>query len=242
MILVAFYLLFTKKNHPMKKIILILVLALSVVLSANAQPHRRHRALPPRTYHVAPTPPDIFDNTGDIRLHVAGEIGFTDIGGLFMHQAPYHYSAGCMVEYQTSRCLSLGLGADFYGIRHINEKVFTSGNYLNCVPIYGNVRVNTTGFTKFFAELQLGYAIPTNQISLGQPEGTTIVQIPTQAKGFYSGAAVGISFYGNNVSVGFNSIDIINAETHQPLYHNGSNRKVMATDFYLRYSYAFPLN
>lgn len=217
----------------MKKILCSIGLILAIVLSANAQPsHRAHRRPQPR----------IGDNIGEVRLHIAGEIGFTDIGGIFMHRSPYHYSAGCMAEFQTGRCLSLGLGAEYYGIRHINEKIFSSGNYLNCVPIYGNVRLNTTGFTKFFVDLQMGYAIPPNQINLSQPEGTVIVQIPIQAKGFYSGAAVGVSFYGNNVSVGFNSVDITNAETNQPLYYNGSNRKRIATDFYLRYSYAFPLN
>ena len=216
----------------MKKILFSIGFILAIILSANAQPgHRAHRRPQPR----------IGDNIGEVRLHVAGEIGFADIGGLFMHESPYHYSVGGMVEFQTARCLSLGLGAEYYGIRHINEKLFSPSKYLNCVPVYGNVRVNTSGFTKLFVDVQMGYAIPANQINFNQSSGTVVVQTPIQAKGFYSGAAVGINFYGNNISVGFHSVDITNAETNQPLY-SGNNRKLLATDFYLRYSYAFPLN
>ena len=159
-----------------------------------------------------------------------------------MHESPLHYGVGCLAEYQTGRCISLGMGAEFYGIRHINSiKYFSNGVYLNCIPVYGDIKINTTGFTKFFVEVQMGYAIPTNRISIGEHDGTVIVQIPVQTKGFFSGAAIGISFYGNNISVGFKSVDIVNAETNQPIYF-GSNRKIITTDFYLRYSYAIPLN
>ena len=159
-----------------------------------------------------------------------------------MHETPFHYSAGCLGEYQIARCVSFGMGTEFYGIRHINSyKYFSKGDYLNCVPIFGDIKINTTGITRFFVEFQVGYAIPINRIPINQPDGTVILRTQTQAKGFFSGSALGISFYGNNISVGFKSVDIFDAETHQHIY-TGKNRKLVATDFYLRYSYAFALN
>ena len=177
-----------------------------------------------------------FNNTGELRLHVAGELGFADLGGLFMHEMPYHYSIGGMVEYQTSRCISLGLGTEFYGTRHIDHEPFTNGRYLNCVPVYANVRANTTGRTRFFIEARVGYAIPTNHFYVSALNADVATQ------GFYTGAAVGLMFYGNNISVGFNSLDVVNASSHEPVYQHHGDRKLIATDFYLRYSYAFPLN
>ena len=227
----------------MKRIILSLSLILAIVLSAGAQPYRRPHPIRPVRRHYIPAPKQHsrsqyitpYDySVGDVRLHILGELGLHDIGGIFMHNLPYHYSVGGMAEFQAGQCLSLGLGAEFYGTRHINRTHFTDGLYLNCVPIYGNVRLSTTGRVKLFAEARAGYAIPTNQV-INQGQGLV-------AQGFYTGAAVGFGFYGNNFSFGFNSIDIRNVNTLQAVYYQGCDHKVIATDFYLRYSYAIPLN
>ena len=159
-----------------------------------------------------------------------------DIGGLFMHNMPYHYSVGGMAEFQTGQFLSLGVGAGYYGTRHINNNHFANESYLNCVPLYGNIRLSTNGWIRLFAEARAGYAFATNQVYVSNQGGNLAAQ------GFYTGAAVGLDFNNNNFSVGFNSVDISHADTYQPVYQNGSNHKLIATDFYLRYSYAIPLN
>lgn len=210
----------------MKKLLLSIGLLFAITLSASAQFGPNAHNVPIYRH---------FNNTGELRLHVAGELGFADIGGIFIHEMPYHYSVGGMIEYQTARRFSIGLGTEFYGFRHIDYTEISNGRFLNCVPVYANARVNSTGRTRFFAEAKLGYAIPTNRVYLNNIQGNVAAQ------GFYTGAAIGLMFSGNNISVGFNSLDICNVDTHEPVYYS-NNRKMIATDFYIRYSYAFPLN
>lgn len=233
----------------MKKTLLILALIFSVAFSANAQ--RRHtvtrtykskhtyttsapRPRPrPRTRPWFQRPDRYFNDIGEVRLHVGGELGIMDLGGIFMHEAPRHYDVGGMAELQAGRMLSLGLGADFYGSRGMDRDQFTSDEYLNCVPVYGMVRLSTPGNpTKLFVEARAGYAIPINQVYANRP-GRNVV-----AQGFYTGAGIGLGFYGSNLSVGFNSIDLRPCHT----MHNCSSSTGMFTDVYLRYSYAIPLN
>lgn len=178
---------------------------------------------------------------GEVRLNLYGEINIVDIGGIFSHRKPFHYCLGTMAEYRVGRCLSLGLGADYYGLRRLDYKEFGKRNYLNCVPIYANVRFITTGHVKFFAELRAGYAIPINQVSIKQNSYNEPYR-SIKASGFFTGSGIGLSYYGHSIGIGFNNVDIHDANTQQSVLHDGSNRKVIATDFYLRYSYSFALN
>ena len=177
-----------------------------------------------------------YNPIGEVRLHVGGELGFTDIGGLFMHEIPYHYGIGAMAEVQTGRLLSLGLGADYYGSRNLGRGNYQNDTYLNCVPIYANIRLSTPGrCTRLFVEGKAGYAIPLNSVELTHPYRGEVV-----AQGFYTGVGVGLDFYNNNISIGFNSIDLHYVDKNH--LHNGSTADGMFTDFYIKYSYAFPLN
>lgn len=233
----------------MKKTLLFLVLILAVTLSANAQ--RRHKVTRsykskhtytttaprprprPRTRPWFQRPERYYDNVGEVRLHVGGELGIMDLGGIFMHEAPHHYGVGAMAELQAGRMLSVGLGTDFYGSRGMDHH-FQSDEYLNCVPVYGMVRLSTPGSsTKLFVEARAGYAIPLNQVYARN------LYRDVAAQGFYTGAGLGLSFYGSNLSVGFNSIDLHPCHS---LLNNGNSSKGMFTDIYLRYSYAIPLN
>lgn len=229
----------------MKKLLLSLVLILAVTFTANAQRHVVKRTYKTKHTYTSPAPKPLprqaydryYNTVGELRLHVVGELGFLDIGGFFMHRLPRHYSAGAMAEFQAGRIVSLGLGAEFYGSRFGGYYPY-NGDYLNCVPVYGMVRLSTpTHRSKLFVEGKVGYAIPVNQVYASNP-GRMIV-----AQGFYTSAGVGVSFYGNSLSVGFNSIDRRTAAPNQIILLNGySAREGMFTDFYLRYSYAFPLN
>lgn len=205
----------------MKKLLVSLLLVLAVTISAEAQPHRKFARRPHR---VAPAPrPRYHDRgtsyyynpIGDFRLHITGDLGINDLEGFFWHEYPCHYSIGGMAELQTGRYLSLGLGAEYYGtLRHY---YYGYDEYYNCIPMYGNIRLSTPGYSaKLFVEARAGYAFPLNTVS------------SHSAQGLFTGAGIGFSIYGNNISVGMNVIDIT----------DGS----MATDFYLRYSYAIPLN
>ena len=180
-------------------------------------------------------------HVGEIRINLHGEVNLVDITGIFSHRKPYHYCIGALAEYRAGRCVSLGLGSDYYGFRRLDYKEFNKQAYLNCVPVYANVKFITTGHVKFFGELRMGYAFPTNQISIKQNSITEPYR-SINAKGFFTGSGIGISYYGHSISIGFNNVDIHDVNTHQPVLHDGSNRKVIATDFYLRYSYGIPLN
>ena len=63
-------------------------------------------------------------HVGEVRLDLHDEIDVVDVGGLFAHRIPYHYCLGTMAEYRVGRCISLGLGADYYGFRRLDFKEF----------------------------------------------------------------------------------------------------------------------
>ena len=204
----------------MKKIILSFCLLLAFVLSAGAQPH--HRPRPHQDYYT-------YSNIGEARLHIAGELGIADPVAFFWHRAPRHYSIGAMGEIQVGRRLSLGLGAEFYGTR-IYDQSYPS--YYNSVPVYGNIRLSSPGYgTKVFVEARVGYAIPVNTVSMGYPTSYY------ETRGLFTGGGVGLNCYGSNISIGINAIDLINRYDYGNLRRNG-----VITNFYLRYSYAIPLN
>ena len=225
----------------MKKLLLSFVLILAVTITASAQHHVVKRTYKTQNTYTTPAPsprprPSYpYTGVGELRLHVVGELGFLDLGGFFMHRFPRHYSAGAMAEYQAGRIFSLGLGAEFYG-SHLDYSPYIN-DYLNCVPIYGMVRLSTPNrHSRLFVEGKVGYAIPVNQAYMGNPGGMVAAQ------GFYTSAGVGLSFFGSNLSVGFNSIDKRSVVSTQPMLLSGSTSAGMFTDFYLRYSYAIPLN
>lgn len=226
----------------MKKLLLSLVLILAVTFTASAQHHVVKRTYKTKHTYTTPAPsprprPSYpYTGVGELRFHVVGELGFLDLGGFFMHRLPRHYSAGAMAEYQAGRILSLGLGAEFYGSRLMDYSPYYN-DYLNCVPIYGMVRLSTPNrHSRLFVEGKVGYAIPTNLVYVSSPAS------PMAAQGLYTSAGVGLSFFGSNLSVGFNSIDRRSVGSNQPILLNGSTSAGMFTDFYLRYSYAIPLN
>lgn len=211
----------------MRRIFLLISLILAITLSAGAQIHHKPspRKLAKQQYVPAPKPhpsPHVsyYDGIGEFRLHITGDLGINDLEGLFWHEYPCHYSIGGMAEIQTGRLLSLGLGAEYYGTL-CNNPHNANDDYYNCVPVYGNVRLSTPGYSaKFFVEARAGYAIPLNTVST------------YKAEGLFTGAGIGFSIYGNNFSVGINVIDITNGSSDLP---------DRATDFYLRYSYAISL-
>ena len=208
----------------MKKIILSFCLLLAFVLSAGAQPH--HRPRPHQDYYT-------YSNIGEARLHIAGELGIADPIAFFWHRAPRHYSIGAMGEIQVGRRLSLGLGAEFYGTR-IYDQSYPS--YYNSVPVYGNIRLSSPGYgTKVFVEARVGYAIPVNTVSMGYPTSYY------ETRGLFTGGGVGLNCYGSNISIGINAIDLTYRYGITPMNGN-TGRNGVITNFYLRYSYAIPLN
>ena len=212
----------------MKKLLLSLVLVLAVTISASAQYRPYPKPCP------QPAPKYYYNPVGQLRLHVVGELGFLDLGGFFVHRMPRHYSVGAMAEFQAGRVFSLGLGAEFYGSRAMTYNQYNYYEYLNCVPVYGMVRLSTpNAHSRLFVEGKVGYAIPVNRVSTNIPGGVVAAQ------GFYTSAGLGVSFYGSNISIGFNSIDMRNQFV---LLDGPSSSAGMFTDFYLRYSFALPMN
>lgn len=221
----------------MKKIILSLGIILAIVLTANAQPGRPPRRAPYKPYRYAPAPRPSgprFDNIGLARLHINGELGIADIGGFFRHQAPKHFGVGLMAEVQTSRLFSIGLGADYYAT-HTDYR-YADRPYYMSLPVYANLRLTTPGYgVRFFLEARAGYAIPLNTVTVGNSYNTY------QARGFFTGGGIGFNFYGNSLSIGVNAIDVRGSRGFTPQGPSADDRYVIS-NFYLRYSYAIPLN
>lgn len=208
----------------MKKLILSFCLILAFVISAGAQPHRRPRPYE-EYYH--------YSNIGEARLHIAGELGIADPVAFFWHRAPRHYSIGAMGEIQVGRRLSLGLGAEFFGTR-IYDQAYPG--YYNSVPVYGNIRLSSPGYgTKVFVEARVGYAIPVNTVSMGYPTSYY------ETRGLFTGGGIGLNCFGNNISIGINAVDVRNYEGYTLQGLEGRPPRII-TNFYLRYSYAIPLN
>lgn len=228
----------------MKKLLLSLGLILAITLSANAQPgrrvHRHYGHVPaPRPRYEAPLP--FYDDIGQLRFHVAGELGINDLSGIFFHEYPYHFSAGGMLEVQTGRLLSLGLGAEYYATHNISFNNMQSMDrpYFTSLPVYANLRLSTPGnVAKFFVEVRAGYAFPLNYVTIGNSYGAY------ETRGFFTGGGIGFGCYGNNISIGMNAIDV--NKYNGPVLHDGQGvghgGRNIITDFYLRYSYAIPLN
>lgn len=219
----------------MKKIILSLGIILAIVCTANAQPGRPPRRAPHRTYRSAPAPrywEPRFDDVGLVRLHVSGEFGIADLGGLFWHRVPKHFGAGLMAEVQTCRVFSIGVGAEYYATR--TDYRYADRPYFMSLPVYANFRLSTPGVhVKLFVEARAGYAFPLNAVRTDY----TVVQ----TRGLYTGGGLGVSFYGNNISIGLNAVDVRTPMGWTYQAPDGRVSRVI-TDFYLRYSYAFPMN
>jgi hypothetical protein len=208
----------------MKKIILSVSLILAFIVSAGAQPH--HRPRPYQDYYN-------YSNIGEVRLHITGELGIADLPAFFWHRAPRHYSIGILGEIQVGRRLSLGLGADFFGTR-INDQTYPA--YFNSVPVYGNIKFSSPGYgTKVFVEARVGYAIPVNIVSAGYPTSYY------ETRGLFTGGGIGLNCFNSNISIGINAIDVTYHNGFVPLNESPGRSRVI-TNFYLRYSYAIPLN
>jgi len=220
----------------MKRIFVAIGLILAITCTANAQPRRNVRRKVTHEYtRTRQTPryqgPTRYSsNYGEFSLHIAGELGLSDVGGIFWHEYPYHYSIGCMAEAQVGHLIGLGLGAEYYGTRSLFENQ-SNTPYLNSVPVYANLRLSTPGWkTKLFIEGRAGYAIPINSVNLNG--------IDYASEGFFTGAGIGLIHRGNSLSIGMNAIDVNNSFM---MYNNNQTGSDIITDVYLRYSYSFPV-
>ena len=109
--------------------------------------------------------------------------------------------------------------------------------YFTSLPIYGNLRLSTPNHgVKFFVEARAGYAFPLNAVTISNPYRTC------ETRGFFTGGGIGLNGYGNSISIGMNAIDVSNYDGIILLYDSNSGRSPIITDFYIRYSYAIPLN
>lgn len=215
----------------MKKLLLSLALFLSLTINTNAQTphrHRYHRQVPAREYQHRPyrqTRVEHYPSTmGDFRLHVIGDIGTCDFGGLFWHRLPVHYTVGAMAEYQVGHATSLGLGAEFYSTYYRNP-YYGYRDYLRSVPIYGNLRFSALcGPVRPFVEGRVGYALPLSSFAYGNQE--------LRSGGLYTGGAVGLTIYGLNLSFGISAVDVM---SYMPNYYV----KDVIVDYSFRVSYAF---
>ena len=219
----------------MKKIILSLGIVLAIVFTANAQPGRPSQRAPHRPQHYVPAPrpsgPRI-DNIGQVRLHISGELGITDFRGIFWHEWPKHFDVGLMAEVQTGRLFSIGLGTEYYATS--TDYKYADRPYYMSLPVYANVRLTTPGLhAGFFVEARAGYAFPLNAARVNNTVRET--------RGFYTGGGIGFRCFGNNLSIGMNAIDVRNSNGTAFQNSDGGSPRII-TDFYLRYSYAIPLN
>ena len=214
----------------MKKLLLSLALILSLTINMNAQaprgqryarraPSREYQHRPYRQQHVAPMPSTI----GDFRLHVLADMGTDDFSRLFWHEVPEHFSLGAMAEYQAGHITSIGLGAEFYSTLYTVSGYGTE--YLNAIPIYGNLRFSTPGGPiRPFIEGRVGYAQTLNKFVCGDMEYST--------GGMYTGAAAGLSIYNLNLSFGVSAIDVYKTLPEHYM-------KDVVVDYTFRISFAF---
>ena len=125
----------------MKKTLLSLCLLLALTITAVAQPRPprpRYRHVPRRTV-VSPRAPKHHEHSyspvGTFRFHVLGDLGVSDLGAIFVHEIPYHFSVGGMAEYQVGRITNLGIGAEYYSSYGEHCRLFTACPTRPSVPL-----------------------------------------------------------------------------------------------------------
>lgn len=222
----------------MKKTLLSLCLLLTLSVTVEAQvhpPHPRHRHHPRRTV-VQPREkqaPNLYSPIGEFRFHLYGELGRNDLGAIFVHEIPYHFSVGGMAEYQVGHLTSIGVGAEFYSTYGEHCDLFHNmqETYIHTLPIYANLKLSVphTPISPFI-EGRIGYSVPLGKVTCPDIDGIHNYQ----SSGLYTGGAVGLRIYRFNLSFGLSAIDVVDADLGL-----NSPRMDVITDYYVRLSFAF---
>lgn len=222
----------------MKKFLLSLTLLIAVAFTAEAQmrppkPRYRQPERPTMTKpspHMAPRP--AFNPMGEFRFHVLADLGVGDFGAIFAHEIPYHFSVGCLAEYQFGHMTSIGLGAEYYSSYGEHCRLFENmrETYIHTVPVYANLRLALPDApVSPFVEGRIGYSIPAGNVTCLDPNG----EHQYQSTGLYTGGAIGLKVFRFSLSWGVSVIDVVDSV----LGFNGG-RKDTITDYYFRLSFA----
>ena len=223
----------------MKKTLLSLCLLIVMTISAEAQirpprPHYRHQSkktmVQPRHKHA---PDHNFSPIGELRFQVFGELGSKDLGAVFMHEIPYHFSVGGMAEYQVGHITSVGIGGEYYSSYGEHCHLFHNmqETYIHTLPVYANLKFALPDAPiSPFVEGRIGYSAPLGTVTCNDADGVHRYM----ATGLYTGGAVGLKIFRTNLSFGVSVIDIVDADQG---YIGG--RKDLVSDYYVRLSFAF---
>ena len=222
----------------MKKTMLALCLLFVLSISAEAQirpPHPRYRH-PHKRMAVRPEPrgvPCVYTPRGEFRFHVIGDMGLGDWGAIFMHEIPYHFSVGGMVEYQLGHATSIGLGAEYYSSYGEHCHLFENmqETYIHTVPVYASLKLAFPYVpVSPFIEGRIGYSIPVGHVTCNDPHG----EHHYISTGLYTAGGIGLKIYRIYLSCGVSVIDVVDSA----LGFNGGREDVI-TDYYMRLSFAF---
>lgn len=223
----------------MKKFMISLCLILAIAFSAEAQirrpmPHHRRpprREMPAPHERMQPNHANLWRN--ELCFHVIGELGARDLGALFRHDMPYHFSAGGMLEYRFGHFTSIGLGVEYYATYGAKCPALNNMQeaYINTLPIYANLRFSMHDAPIFpFIEGRIGYSAPLSEVTCNDHGGVNHYK----SAGLYTGLGVGIKIYNFNLSWGFSVIDLVNNNQGYLGF-----RQDIITDYYARLSIAF---
>lgn len=223
----------------MKKALLSLCFLLAVTFTTEAQmrpPRPHHRRVPKKTI-VKPRPPKRdehhYSPMGEFRFHVLADLGANDLGAVFMHETPYHFSVGAMAEYQVGHFSSLGIGAEYYSSYGEHCRLFNNmqETYIHTLPVYANLKLTLPdAHISPFIEGRIGYSAPLGQVTCNDSDGVRHYS----ATGLYTGGAIGMKVYRTYLSCGVSVIDIVDSDKG----FNGGREDVI-TDYYVRLSFAF---
>lgn len=222
----------------MKKTLLSLCFLIMLSISAEAQvrpPHHRYRHHPRRTV-VQPREKHEthrYNPIGEFRFHVLADLGANDLGAIFMHEIPYHFSIGGMAEYQVGHFSSLGIGAEYYSSYGEHCRLFNNmqETYIHTLPVYANLRLTLPHAPiSPFIEGRIGYSAPLGHVTCNDTNGVRHYS----ATGLYTGGAIGLKIYRTYLSCGVSVIDIVDSDKG----FNGGRQDVIS-DYYVRLSFAF---
>ena len=222
----------------MKKLMLALSLLFVLSMTAEAQmrpPRYRYRH-PHRRTIVRPEPrnvPNIYTPKGEVRVHAIADLGMWDWGAVFMHEIPYHFSVGGMVEYQLGNITSVGLGAEYYSSygQHCRLLENMQETYLHTVPVYASLKFAAPYVpVSPFIEGRLGFSIPAGHVTCYDANG----EHRYISTGLYTAGGIGLKIYKVYLSCGVSVIDVVDSELG---FNEG--RKDVITDYYARLSFAF---
>ena len=174
-------------------------------------------------------------------LRVGGEIDPYSLGDLPFPPVSTHFALGLTLDYHFTENLSVGLGAEGFGVSTYGSFYANLSPTLYAIPVFADIKLNFWGKKNYspFVEARLGYSIPLNKVTIEYPENGSSVSVDYVISGPYVGLGLGCSMKRSNLSAGVVYSHARSPESFKDSFHFLDNLLAWGTNFFIRYDYTF---